>query len=367
MRVLVLGGYGNFGARICRALAAEALEVVAASRDPIGGQRRTAFDPRIRHAALDMQAPDFASALRAQAPHVVVHCVGPFQGQDYRVAEICIAAGIHYIDLADGRDFVAGFSDALDAAARKAGVLAVAGASTLPGLSASVVDHHLPRFRQLERIDTCIAPGQQAPRGKATLEGVFSYLGRPFQRWEDGRWQTRHGWLGLHRVSVAGVGRRWAAACDVPDLALFPLRYPGVRTVHFEAALEVAVEHGFLAVVAQLRRLGLNLPIERLAAPLDHVAGWLNRFGSPLGGMSIRMSGTDLDGDPLMLHWQLVAPDNLGPEIPCLAAILLALRLCRAGPPVVGARPCTGLLTLAEFQPEFDRRGLHSLLSERRG
>jgi len=366
MRVLVLGGYGNFGARICRALAADGFDVIAASRDPIGGQRRAAFGPQIRHSALDMQSPDFAAALVAQAPRVVVHCVGPFQGQDYRVAEVCIAAGIHYIDLADGRDFVAGFSAALDDAASKAGVLAVSGASTLPGLSACVVDQYLPRFRQLDSIATCIAPGQQAPRGKATLEGVFSYLGRPFERWEDGRWQTRHGWLGLRSVSVAGTGRRWAAACDVPDLALFPQRYPGVRTVRFEAALEVAVQHAFLAAVAQARRLGLALPIERLVGPLDRMAGWLNRFGSPLGGMSIRLSGTALDGAALTLDWQLVAPDNLGPEIPCLAAILLARRLCLAPPPVVGARPCVGLLTLADFQPEFERRGLHSLVLERR-
>jgi hypothetical protein len=38
-------------------------------------------------------------------------------------------------------------------------------------------------------------------------------------------------------------GRRLTAVCDVPDLALFPKRYPGVQSVTFRAALEVSCEH----------------------------------------------------------------------------------------------------------------------------
>src|SRR5205814_349501 len=43
MRVVVIGGYGNFGARVCRALSVSpAMEVVAAGRHPERGQG--AFD-----------------------------------------------------------------------------------------------------------------------------------------------------------------------------------------------------------------------------------------------------------------------------------------------------------------------------------
>ena len=78
--------------------------------------------------AFDVSAPELTPRLRALAPAVVVHC-GPFQGQDHRVAEACIAAGSHYIDLADGRDFVCGISR-LDPAARRAGVAVISGASS---------------------------------------------------------------------------------------------------------------------------------------------------------------------------------------------------------------------------------------------
>jgi len=70
-------------------------------------------------AVLDINSPLFEEDLKALKPQAVVHTCGPFQGQDYQVAMACIRARAHYIDLADGRDFVAGIG-ALDAQARAA-------------------------------------------------------------------------------------------------------------------------------------------------------------------------------------------------------------------------------------------------------
>src|SRR5512145_1090057 len=107
MRAVVLGGYGNFGARICRGLAGHPrIEVVSAGRNPPA----SLSDASIRTARLDFASSDFPEALRSLYPDLVVHCAGPFQGQDYRVAAAALAAGAHYVDLADGRDFVAGFA-----------------------------------------------------------------------------------------------------------------------------------------------------------------------------------------------------------------------------------------------------------------
>ena len=50
-------------------------------------------------------------------PAVLINATGPYQRQDYRLARACIAAGVHYLDLADARDFVPGIA-ALDAEAR---------------------------------------------------------------------------------------------------------------------------------------------------------------------------------------------------------------------------------------------------------
>jgi len=362
MRILVLGGQGNFGARICRALALDAgLEVLA------GGRTERPAPPghsKVRFVPIDIASPEFPAALARTGAKLVVHCAGPFQGQDHRVAQACIAAGVHYVDLADGRDFVAGFAPALDAAARAAGVIAVSGASTLPALSAAVVDAMLARFQRLREIRIVIAPAQRAPRGAATIAGVFSYAGRPFRQFAGGRWRKRHGWMGLDHIRIGELGRRWSAWCDVPDLALLPERYPDVRTIEFRAALEVGLQHFVLWAAAIMRRLHLPLPIERWAVRLDRVAGWLDRFGSERGGMVVVLQGTLADGRRGRAVWTLVADDNHGPEVPCMGALLVARRIVAGTLTEPGARACIGMLGLADFAPEFARWKMRTRVDE---
>lgn len=361
---MVLGGYGNFGARICRALARDGIEVVASGRDPDRGHREAGFDARVGKARLDMHAASFASDLKALTPDIVIHCAGPFQGQSYGVAEASLAAGAHYTDLADGRTFVADFARKLDEKARTARRLAVTGASTLPALSSAVVDTLQDRFAALEEIQSSIAPAQQAPRGTATLEAVFSYVGRPFLWLEHGAARTAFGWQELRRFHFAEFGTRWAAACDVPDLELFPIRYPGVKTVQFRAALEFGIEHFVLAAVGGLRRLGVPIPIERWAGPLDRLVTRFDRLGGQCGGMLVQLTGRGKDGKPLRLEWHLTADSNHGPEIPCMAAILVAKKLVRGQLKTRGAMPCMGLLTLDDFAEEFARWDIRTLVQE---
>lgn len=348
MRIVVLGGAGNFGARIVRAL----------SRDDgvalVSAGRRAQVVPgatQVATATLDMAAPDFQSRLLALSPGLVIHCVGPFQGQDYRVAQAALAVGAHYIDLADGRDFVANFAQANDTAARAAGRCAISGASTLPALSGAVLDE-LCAGLQPGDIDLCIAPGQKAPRGVATLAAVFSYLGRPVRVWERGRWRERTGWMDLRRVRL-DFATRWAALCDVPDLALLPQRYPGLRGARFHAALEFGIEHFVLWWLAAIRRMGLPLPVDRWAIGMDAMSAWLDAHGGEWGGMRVSVLGRHEDGRGLRRTWQLVAPATDGPEIPCMTAILLARRIAGGNLPQPGAMACTGLLKLEDFAPLF--------------
>ena len=355
MRVIVIGGKGNFGARICRALAGDpTIECIAASRSA---------QPGPGSAALDMNAPDFARQLAALRPGLVIHCAGPFQGQDYRVALAACEAGAHYIDLSDGRDFVAGFADALNARATAVGICAISGASSVPGLSSAVVDHLARDFAALDEIQLAIAPGQQAPRGEATLRAVFGYAGAPVPRLRQGQWQAAHGWQDIRVLHFEGLGARWAATCDVPDLALFPQRYAGVRTVEFRAALELKSQHAVLWLAAALRRIGAPLPLARHAGWLDRVSTrLLDRFGSPNGGMQVRIHGTRPDGQRGTATWSLFAPGGNGPEIPCMAALLLTTRLARRTLAAHGAMPCMGLLTLADFAPHFERWGMRTAI-----
>ena len=70
--VLVLGGYGNFGKRIARALSRHGVPVIVAGRDLAKAQALAADLPGARAAVVDIRA-DFAAALYREKPAVAVH------------------------------------------------------------------------------------------------------------------------------------------------------------------------------------------------------------------------------------------------------------------------------------------------------
>lgn len=358
MRLLLLGGHGNFGARIARALAGEpGIELVLAGRDAARAER-LARALGVAWQRVDAGDPGLAGVLRAGGVDLVIHTAGPFQGQDWRVAEAAADAGAHYIDLADGRRFVCDFGRALDARFRAAGRVGITGASTLPALSTAVVADLRPRFGAIDTVDLCIAPAQQAPRGRATMQAVLGYCGAPFRARQHGQDVEVHGWLGLQRIAFARMPPRRGAWCDVPDLELLPAQDARLRGVSFRAALEVGAAQWSLALLAALRARRLLPPLAPWAGTLDRMARLFHRFGSGTGGMVVRLTGRSPQGRPLRLAWHLTAPGNHGPEIPCMAAIALARRLAAGERMAPGARACVELVALPEFEPQFARFGM---------
>jgi saccharopine dehydrogenase-like NADP-dependent oxidoreductase len=352
-RIVVLGGYGNFGGRICRSLATEKeIWLGVAGRDAARGAgfiRALGTTAAACEALqIDRDAQDFSAALAALHPDLVIHTSGPFQRQSYHVAEAAIAADAHYIDLADGRAFVAGIG-ALDDAARRRRVLVISGASTLPAVSSAVIDRLAGGFERIERVEIGIAPGQSVARGKATVESILSYCGRPFAEWCNGRWKQVFGWQGVRRIHYPDLGWRWAARCDIPDLELLPARYRSLESVRFDASLELGSEHFGLWTLAWLTRMKLVREPVTMAGALLRMARWLDRFGSDVGGMRIMLTGRRPGGEAGESSWHLTARNGDGPHIPCIPAIVLARKLSRGESFEPGARPCQGMMTLDEF------------------
>ncbi|RJG03918.1 saccharopine dehydrogenase [Noviherbaspirillum sedimenti] len=300
-----------------------------------------------------------ADCLRELGAALVIHTAGPFQQQGYGVPLAVAEAGAHYIDLADGRRFVCDFAVAVDDAFRRQRRVAITGASTVPALSSAVVNHLTEGWQRIDRIDFCIAPVQTAPRGVATLAAVLDYCGAPVQVWENGAWVERRCWSRPEQVRFLRLRPRIGALCDIPDLELFPQHYRGVHTVMFRAALEIGMTQRALSAVATCRQLGLIRRPDRFARLFNRTAGLLDRFGSALGGMVVRVTGTDANGIDAQRAWHIAADNDHGPEIPCMAAILLARRLARRlareESMESGARTAMGLLALPEFVSEFNR------------
>lgn len=358
MRVIVLGGYGHFGGRIARQLAADGLfEVLIAGRDVARAgefiQQSGHGRKRMSPARLDIDGDGFARELQALAPALVIHAAGPFQGRDYSVARAALACGAHYIDLADARGFVSGIG-AIDEDAKQAGRLAISGASSVPGISAAVVEAHAVLFSKMKTVEAGISPGNRSPRGLATTRAVLGYVGKPYLVLVDGGWRVVHGWQSLRRVEYPGAGARWLARCEVPDLDVLPRRYPDLRSCDFRAGLELHRMHFGLWLASWCVRAGLIASVrpwsERLLAISER---WL-RSGSDIGTMHIDMQGIGLDGRPLRLRWLLIARQGDGPQVPCTPAIVLARKLARGELAGSGAKPCLDLFTLHEVLQAFE-------------
>lgn len=361
MKTLVLGGYGNFGARICRALAGDSrIELLIAGRDLRRAEMlAVAIGGDARGVAIDLDGADFPAELQRLGVQLLIHTAGPFQQQGYRVAEAAARSGAHYVDLSDGRRFVCDFPAALDTAFRAAGRTAVCGASTVPALSSAVVEHLAAGWQRIDAIDICIAPAQTAPRGRATLAAVLSYCGEPVPVWTGGAWRTLRGWAGLQRIDFARLRPRLGGLCDIPDLEIFPARYRVTQRVMFRAALEVGLAQRVFAFLACLRAVRLLPRLTLFAGLLNATARALDFMGTALGGMVVRVEGLDADGRPSRRAWHIAADDDHGPEIPCMAAILLARRLAHEPAALsAGAFTAAGLLTLDDFTPEFARWGM---------
>jgi hypothetical protein len=349
--ILILGGYGNFGATISRALAQDAdVRLIIAGRDETKA-RNFALELGLmgeQGIALNAEVTALSQQLRALQVNIVIHTAGPFQGQDYRVALACIAAGSHYIDLSDGRDFVANIGR-LNATASKADVLVVSGASSVPALSSAVVDFLQPEFSRLDTIQLGIVSGSKTP-GLATVRAVLGYCGKTFSHFENGYWKGIFGWQDLHsRRYPAPVGRRWLGYCNVPDLALFPQRYPGVKTVNFHAGLGVPFAHLATWACSWLVRWRIVENMARYAKSLHWLSRKLEPFGTRTSAMHVELGGIGQDGQKLIRRWHLVARQHHGPHIPCGAAIALARKLARGELTERGAMPCMGLVSLEEY------------------
>jgi hypothetical protein len=350
-RVLIIGGYGNFGSYIARSLKDDVnIKLLIGGRSAEKAQNfsasLSAFHPPEGH-AIDIDGYIFAAFTRI-APDLVIHTTGPFQTQDYRVAKACIAYGCHYLDLADARDFVVNINT-LDAEAKSKNILVVSGASSVPCLTAAIIDSHLPEFMTLEKIDYGISAAQQTNRGLATTAAILSYVGKPFTMLRDGELKTVYGWEDTHAEFYPELGRRWFGNCDVPDLTLFPKRYPALKFMRFAAGHELAILHFGTRLLGAFVKMGFIRSLDKYAQNLLRLAFLFDRFGSGKSGFHMILSGRGRDGTPRENRFTMIARSGHGPFIPCVPAIIMARRLAAGEVKQRGALACLDFIDLDSY------------------
>ena len=144
---------------------------------------------------------------------------------------------------------------------------------------------------------------------------------------------------------------RIVGLCDVPDLELLPDALTGRPAVAFRAGNESAFQMIALWVLSWPVRwewLGSLAGAGLWLLPLQR---WAGRLSDDRSAMAMTVKGWS-GGRPMTKRWTIVAEQGDGPEIPTLAAELLAEDLI-AGRVSPGARAAAGLLSLDQFEPLF--------------
>ncbi|MEX5546063.1 saccharopine dehydrogenase NADP-binding domain-containing protein [Pseudomonas pergaminensis] len=351
-RVMVIGGYGNFGSIVCRHLAqAPGIALVLSGRDPHKLQRK--LDELNAQSGTvcegwcgDAMGAGFSSVLQSKNIQLVIHTGGPFQGQSYAVAQRCIDAGVNYCDLSDCRTFVNGVG-VLDVQAKQAGVAILSGCSSVPTLSSAIIDQYRDRFSRIDAIEHGISSSAKMP-GLSTIEGVLAYAGKPIKQLRNGQVHEVLGWQDLTLRKLPQLGTRVLANVDVPDMDIFASRY-GAHTLRFKAGAGLKLGGIANCLLAQAIRLGIVRDPAPWAARLHRLGTWFERFGDGKSAMYIDVEGLGTDGQPVSLAVQLTALNDKGPEIPSCAAVALAIKMAQGYVPEPGARPCVGEITVDEY------------------
>ena len=352
-RILVFGGYGGFGARLSRRLAKDGFEVLVAGRNLEAAKALALQLPK----ALALQADrngDISAILSEYRPFLLIDAAGPFQQSDDRVPRACIEAGIHYIDLADARNFV-GAIGALDEEAKAAGVTVISGASSVPALSSAVVADLAKNMEEVRSIEMSISASNRATAGASVAAAILSYVGKPIRLWRGRQWRNATGWHMLKRETYAVSGhrplRRLVALADVPDHDLLVDSFAGRPSVIFRAGPEFAFQTLALWLLSWPIAWDWLTSLRKISRFLLPLQGLTARLGTARSAVTIEIKGVE-QGAMKARRWTLIAENGDGVEIPTLPAQLLvrALRESRLPP---GARHAGGLLVLKDFRSMF--------------
>lgn len=373
MKLLILGGYGTFGGRLAELLCEEpALSLVIAGRSQSKAARFcSALAPGARREAIALDRNEnLEEHLRELKPDILIDASGPFQtygndhyGDDpYGVVRAAINAGVHYLDLADGSEFVRGIAQ-FDDVARQKGLAVLSGVSSFPVLTAAAVRQLEPGMQHIDSISGGIAPSPFAGYGLNVIRAIAGYAGKPMPLRRNGRTDVGYPLTEMRSYTVAPPGiiplnPIEFSLIDVPDLQLLTDLWPEVGSVWMGAGPVPGFLHRFLRLLARAVRRGLISSLAPLAPVMYHMVNAL-RWGEDRGGMFVEIDGANVDGERERRSWHLVAEGKGGPYIPAMAIEVIVRKWLAGLCPTPGARAATQELELDDYRPLFNRREIY--------
>jgi hypothetical protein len=279
-RAVVSGGYGVFGSLVARGLHEGGLGVVIAGRDELRAKAWASAlggtGGLIGAVRADVTNVDSCVAALAGAT-VAVNCSGPFRAQSTQLLEACLAANVHYVDIADDRAWAKRVYD-FDERFREKGLTLAWGCSSFPGISGALASAlHEGSTVPPQRVRCSLFIGNRNPKGYAAIRSAVGMIGAPIEAPQG----TIKGWSELERVELPRpFGPRRLLNADAPDYDVMP-KLLGTKHVKVKAGFELRVSNLLFRCMAACGPIwgGLAARFLWLAGkPL----GWMGRSGGAI-------------------------------------------------------------------------------------
>lgn len=361
---MIVGGAGVFGRLIARDILLHTrAEIVVTSRDrPRAAAAACAIPagipeaaPRVRPAVADAADPrSLAEALRGAS--VVVVAAGPFQGLAPAAFDAALRMGAHYIDIADDPAWVRSLV-ARRREAEGAGVAALPGLSTVPGLSSALVGRLARGFASVTSARIAFYIGGANPRGEGAARSALFQAGRPLPCLRGGRMRAVHGLATTRSFCFPPpIGRCASLPMAAPDLELLPARFPSLRDLSVEVAFEDPLASAALRAVAGVRAHG-HARLAALAAALALRLRALGAGGTTRGALVVAARGLSPSGAAIR-RAAAVLVEREGQRIGAVPAAVGVARLVAGRGPPPGVHPLVDWCAPEEFLADVAARGL---------
>ncbi len=284
--ILVLGGAGTFG-RLATAdlLVRTPHDVVVASRRGVPVDAwMPGSEGRVTSRRVD--ASDYGAVRRLiddVAPAVVAHAAGPYLRIGDAALRAAIDTRIPYVDMCPRSDLYVALAQRHGAAAEKAGIPCVLGASTVGGITGVFTRRARAALSRIDRLRTYLSV-HNFSWGGATVADYLLAAGRslPGGRRVGGAPEV---------VRFPSLGRRKTMLGD--SLELVPGIPDLVPDTEHRFGLDTALTRWGMLTTLALSRAGL--PLWRLGGFLGRAAGWLGGSRTE-GGLLHRAFGEGPEG-----------------------------------------------------------------------
>jgi lysine 6-dehydrogenase len=336
MRIGVLGGAGDMGARAVAVLAErdEVDEVVVFDRERERAEQLAGQLPGVRASVLD--AEHRAGVVAAIAGlDAVASALGPFYRFEVPMAAAAIEAGVPYVSICDDHDATAAVLD-LDGRARDAGVTVLTGLGWTPGLTNLAVRELYDELGGLDAVRVFWGATASDSAGHAVVLHTMHVFDGYVPSVRDGITELVRAGSAREPVRFpAPLGTVEVSAVGHPEPVTLPRFLPGLRRVELKGGLAEGFLNGLVRGLSGAHLLATHARRRRLARVIEPLLPTLERFSPPYAASAWRVDAAldgrtasrwglghmaELTGTPLavgallLASGELTAPGVLAPE-----------------------------------------------------